>query len=252
MAPPPPARRLTLSDIGIPRALGVACAFAVVNLAAACSDATSGKTSGTQLGFTTGAALGANADAVPITANGHTLSLTAMTLTVSRVELKPAVSAVCAGETDGGGSGDGQSTTAPDECDEMKIGPTTIDVPLDGSVVTLPADAIPAGTYQGLELRLAFVRLQGTFDGKSFDVTVATPVRGEIQFTTPIVVTAGTGTSITVTVPVAKWLTNADGSLVDPSQLNSNPALLTPFIGRIASLFHAFEDENHDGHDDHG
>ena len=255
----PRASRLTFAH-PMRRSVGLATALAAMTLAAACSDSTSAKTSGTQLGFTTGAALGANADAVPITVNGHTLSLTAVTLTVSRAELKPAAAAVCAGDSEsadadrspGGSGSSADNHSGSDDCGEMKIGPTTIDLPLDGSVVTVPADAIPAGTFQQLELRLAFIRLQGTFDGKAFDVTVSTPVRGEIQFATPLVVAAGTATSITVTVPVAQWLTNADGSLVDPSQLNANQSLLGQFTGRVASSFHAFEDNDHDGHDDHG
>ena len=255
----PRSLRLTFTR-PMARAVGVASALSAMTLAAACSDSTSTTLSGTQLGFTTGAALGAHADAAPITVNGHTLSLTAVTLTVSRAELKPGAAAVCAddnqgadddrGPGGGGASGDANHNSS-DDCDEMKIGPTTIDLPLDGSVVTVPADAIPAGTFQQLELRLAFIRLQGTFDGKAFDVTVSAPVRGEIQFATPLVVTAGTATSITVTVPVAQWFTNADGSLLDPSQLNSNQSLLGQFLGRVGSSFHAFEDEDHDGRDDH-
>ncbi len=233
---------------------------ALTSIVAACGDSTSAKTTASRLGFTTGVSLGASHDAAPLTVGGHTLDLSAVTLTVSRAEAKPAASAVCADDNDaadddrgpGGGNDDGNNGANHDDCDEMKIGPTTIDLPLDGSVVTVPADALPAGTFQELELRLAFVRLQGTFDGTAFDVTVAAPVRGEIEFTTPIVVTAGTATSITVTVPVATWLTNADGSLVDPSQLNSNATLRTGFLGRIGASFHAFEDNDHDGHDDHG
>jgi hypothetical protein len=239
---------------------GLASLVAVASLAAACSDATSAKNSASQLGFTTGASLGANADAAPITIGGHTLNLTAVSLTISRAEVKPAMTAVCAddneGATDdrvpsGAASADDGNSQGHDDCDEMKVGPTTIDLPLNGSVVTVPADALPAGTYQELELRLAFVRLQGTFDGKSFDVTISAPVRGEIQFSTPVVVTAGTPTSITVMVPVTTWFTNADGSLLDPSQLSSNTTLRNQFLSRIAASFHAFEDENHDGHDDH-
>jgi len=239
---------------------GIALLAALAGLATACSDSTSAKTSASQLAFTTGPALGAHADAAPITIGGHTLALTAVTLTVSRAELKPAASAVCADDNEGAddnrtpsgsASADDQNGGGHDDCGEMKIGPTTIDLPLDGSVVAVPADAIPAGTFQELELRLAFVRLQGTFDGKAFDVTISTPVRGDIQFTTPVVVTAGTATSITVTVPVATWFTNADGSLLDPSKLNTTPSLLSQFVGRIATSFHAFEDEDHDGHDDH-
>jgi hypothetical protein len=242
---------------------GIASLAALAALATACSDSTSANRSATQLAFTTGPALGAHADAAPITIGGHTLDLSAVTITVSRAELKPAASAVCAGDDNegaddnrspsGSASADGgHSGGAGDDCGEMKIGPTTIDLPLDGSVVAVPADAIPAGTFQVLELRLAFIRLQGTFDGKAFDVTLSTPVRGDIQFTTPVVVTAGTATSITVTVPVATWFTNADGSLLDPSTLNSTPSLMSQFVGRIATSFHAFEDEDHDGHDDHG
>lgn len=226
-------------------------------LAAACgSDTTSANRSGNQLGFAVSHSLGASADAAPITGGGHTLNLAAVTITVSRAELKPAASVVCSdehGDNDLAPSFDGGVTTGErsDGCGEMRIGPTTIDLPLDGSVVTVPADAIPAGTFGELELRLAFVRLQGTFDGKPFDATVATPIRGDIQFTTPLTVTAGTATSITVTVPITTLLTNADGSIVDPSQLNTNATLRNAFLGRLATSFHAFEDDNHDGHDDH-
>ena len=241
---------------------GLASLVALASFAAACSDSTSAKNSASQLGFTTGASLGANADAAPITVGGHTLDLTAVSLTISRAEVKPAATAVCADDSEGGDDNRVPSGTASaddgnnnaqghDDCDEMKVGPTTIDLPLDGSVVSVPADALPAGTFQELELRLAFVRIQGTFDGKAFDVTISAPVRGEIQFSTPVVVTAGTQTSITVMVPIATWFTNTDGSLLDPSQLNSNATLRNQFISRIASSFHAFEDENHDGHDDH-
>ena len=220
------------------------------------------KTSASQLAFTTGTALGAHADAAPITIGGHTLDLSAVTITVARAELKPAASVVCADDNEsanddrapsGSANADGDHNgSGKDGCGEMKIGPTTIDLPLDGSMVTVPADAIPPGTFQELELRLAFIRLQGTFDGKAFDVTVSTPVRGDIQLTTPVVVTAGTATSITVTVPIATWFTNTDGSLLDPSKLNTTPSLMSQFVGRVATSFHAFEDENHDGRDDHG
>lgn len=239
---------------------GIASLVALAGLATACSDSTSAKTSASQLAFTTGPKLGALADAAPITINGHTLDLSAVTLTVSRAELKPAASAVCADDNEaadndrapsGSASADNNNGDGNDDCGEMKIGPTTIDLPLDGSVVSVPADAIPAGTFGELELRLAFIRLQGTFDGKAFDVTLSTPVKGEIQFATPLVVTAGTATSITVTVPLATWFTNGDGSLLDPSKLNTTTSLMSQFIARIGTSFHAFEDENHDGHDDH-
>jgi len=243
----------------MPRTARVLLWFAPIamSLAAACSgDTTGASTTGSQLGFAVGRSLGASGDAAPITVGGHTLNLTAVTITVARAELKPAASVVCSDEQgdddlapsfDGGG----HSSSVSNACGEMKVGPTTIDLPLDGSVVTVPADVIPAGTFGALELRLAFIRLRGTFDSKAFDVTLSTPIRGDIRFATPVVVTAGVATSITVTVPITTLFTNADGSLVDPSQLNTNATLRGAFLTRLAGSFHAFEDNDHDGRDDH-
>src|SRR5262249_56533293 len=86
---------------------GIASLVALAGLATACSgDSTSVKTSGSQLAFTTGPSLGAHADAAPITINGHTLNLSAVTITVSRAELKPASSAVCADDDNEGADDD--------------------------------------------------------------------------------------------------------------------------------------------------
>jgi hypothetical protein len=138
-----------------------------------------------------------------------------------------------------------------EDCAEVKVGPTTVELPLTGGMVTVPSNAIPAGTFRQLELRVSSVRLQGTFDAKPFDVTLPVDARGEIEFATPIVVTDGTPTSITVNVPANTWLVNPDGTLIDPSTILTNPSLLTTVKNRIAASFRAFEDENHDGKDDH-
>ena len=91
---------------------GLASLVALTSLAAACSDATSAKNSASQLGFTTGASLGANADAAPITVGGHTLNLTAVSLTVSRAEAKPAATAVCADDNEGADDDHGPAAAA--------------------------------------------------------------------------------------------------------------------------------------------
>jgi hypothetical protein len=82
-------------------------------------------------------------------------------------------------------------------------------------------------------------------------VTLPVNVGTEIEFETPLVVTAGTATSITVNVPVGDWLVNTDGSLIDPSKISSNSSLLTQLRNRIVASLRAFEDRDHDGHDDH-
>jgi hypothetical protein len=218
-----------------------------------CSNSTdAGARSPTQLSFTTTSATASAAAAAlaPITSGGHTLDLTHVTLTIARAELKRTSSDGCNGD-DEGDDDHAATTSTMEDCAEVKVGPTTVDLPLTGGMVTVPANAIPAGTFHQLELRVSSVRLQGTFDTKAFDVTLPVNARGEIEFATPVVVTDGTPTSITVNVPANTWLVNPDGSLIDPNAILTNPALLTTVRNRVAASFRAFEDEDHDGRDDH-
>jgi hypothetical protein len=225
-------------------------------LLAACSDSTSTSRAPAQIAFTSGITSTANLQVVPITGGGHTLNITQATLTITRVELKPTKTDVCAGDDGADGNLASFSSTSDDNgndaCEELKAGPLSVDLPLDGGITTLPANAIPAGTFREIELRVSTARLIGTFDGAPFDVTVMVNARGEIEFGTPLVVADGSPTSVTINVPVGGWLTNADGTLVDPSKLSSNATLLDQVRSRIVASFRAFEDEDHDGHDDHG
>jgi len=239
--------------------LGGGALAIVIGLAGVgCSSATDvGRNAPTQLSFTASAAAASNATAalLPITSGGHTLDLTHATLTIARAELKRTSSDACRGDDDAdddeGGDDHGGTTPELEDCAEVKVGPTMVDLPLTGQLVTVPANAIPAGTFHELELRVSSVRLQGTFDAKPFDVTLPVDARGEIEFATPLVVTDGTPTSITVNVPVSSWLVNPDGTLVDPNAILTTPALLTTVKARISASFRAFEDEDRDGRDDH-
>jgi len=213
---------------------------------AACSDTTHGGGAASELAFmaSTTTAL-SSASVAPITNGGHTLDLTQVTLTIGRAELKRVHDDACAGEDEG--DDDKAGTGEVEDCPEVKVGPTAVDLPLAGGLVTLPANALPAGTFRELELRVSDVRLRGTFDTKAFDITLPVNARGEIEFATPLVVTDGTPTSITVNVPVDRWLVNADGSLIDPNTILASPTLMTLVKARIAASFHAFEDRDHDG-----
>jgi hypothetical protein len=247
------------------RRAGRAAAFvATVSLvaAAACSSSESTGVAGnaqTQLAFV--ASGSANADVaaaaiVPISNGTHTLDFTAISLTIDRAELKRATTDSCTtdDEDDDGddhGNHNGNADRNRGNCSELKVGPTVVDLPLTGNVVTVPADVIPAGTFRELELRVSQVELKGTFDTAPFDVKIPVNARAEIEFDTPLVVADGTPTSITVNVPVNNILVNADGSFVDPNKILSNPSLLALVKTRILASFHAFEDRDHDGRDDH-
>lgn len=227
---------------------GAASAGLVLAACAGDSTGVNGR-SAAQLAFSTGAS--ASLAAAPVTNGGHTLDLSGVTVTISRAELKRASTDACPGDDDEQDDDHPQSTASTAACGELKIGPVTVNLPLDGSLVSLPANTIPAGTYREFELRVSRVELKGTFDGKAFDDTIAVNAKSEVHFSTPLVVTDGAPTSITVNVPVKNWLVNADGSLVDATKLSSNPSLLGVVKNRIRSSFRAFEDRDHDGRDDH-
>jgi hypothetical protein len=194
-----------------------------------------------RIAFTSSSTLGASAATVPITSGAHTLDLTQATLTVAHVELKRVETNACSDDD-----------ALDDDGGDDTHTPTAVDLPLSGGMVTLPANALPAGTFRELDLRVSQVELKGTFDGKAFDVTLPVRVHDEVKFDTPLVVADGAPTSITINVPVGNWLINADGSLIDPNAVSSNSTLLDMVRSRIRASFNAFEDEDHDGHDDHG
>jgi hypothetical protein len=249
---------------GSPKRAVLTGSLLALALAAGCSDSTSANRAPAQIAFTSSASSSANGSLAPVTSGGHTLNITQATLTISRVELKPASSNVCAGDDGADANLVATSAASRDDhgdhnedddnggCHELKAGPISVDLPLNGGLTTLAANAIPAGTFREIELRVSTARLVGTFDGAPFDVTLLVNTRGEIEFATPLVVADGTPTSVTINVPVDGWFTNADGSLVDPSKLSTNATLLGQVRSRIVASFRAFEDEDHDGHDDHG
>jgi hypothetical protein len=257
----------TRTLVSAPVRLGaIATAIVTAGALAACSDSTSASlASHSQLAFSIGAPGGAAAALAPQTVGGHTLDLTQASVTIDRAELKLAANDTCAGDNEdgdddvvvpaGGAAADkdgGDNGNRGHDCAEVKVGPQVVDLPLTGNLVTIPADSIPPGTYRQIELRVSQVVLVGTFDGTAFSDTIPVHARAEIEFDTPVVVAAGQPTTITVNVPVNTWLVNADGSLVDPTTLLANPATLAQVRNRIAASLRAFEDNDHDGHDDHG
>ncbi len=219
--------------------------------AAACSgDATGVPNGSARLGFVATNGTSANASVVPVTVGAHTLDLSTVSLTVARAELKRSTTSACDDDEDD--DEDRSNTTVTREsCGKLKIGPTTLDLPVAGNVVTVPANTIPAGTYREIEVRVSQVQLKGTYDGKAFDVTLPVKVKSEIEFSTPLVVSDSTPASITVAVPVQGWLVNSDGSLIDPNTIATSPTLAAQISNRIRASLRAFEDRDHDGHEDH-
>jgi len=135
-------------------------------------------------------------------------------------------------------------------CGEVRVGPTIVDLPVDGKMVTIPGNTVPPGTFREIDLRISLMRVQGTFNSTPFDVTVPIGARAEIALDPPVTVAADSSVNITVNLPVNTWFVKADSSLIDPNQLRNNPMLLAFVRMKIASSIRAFEDHDHDGQPD--
>lgn len=240
--------------------------------ALACSDATSpsgGNAHPMSVAFGTAPAASARVAAgqpvispdVTIGDAAHSLVITRAQLVIGKMELKTADSASC----DGG--------EHDSDCSEIESGPTLVDLPLTAGASTALDVSVPAGTYRKLELKVrapergeddasAFLaahpdfqgvslRVDGTFDGVAFTYTTSLEAELEMEFEPPLVVDAG-GKNITVNVDVSTWFRTAGGVVIDPATAlagGENEALVA---SNIRASFGAFEDDDHDGHDDHG
>lgn len=249
--------------------VGAAAIILAAGVLAACSDST-GPAKTINLSFVTrpaGPALrvasldGARPSAaVSVTSGANTLVINKAQVVLSRIELRGSASAGCT------------EAVGDDDCEEMKIGPAIIDLPVDQSVATSITAAVPAGTYSEVEAKIdavqsgesnasAFlaanpsfagvsVRLEGTYNGQPFVYTSNVESELELQFPTPLVVDQ-TGMNLTVHVDLAGWFTDGSGNLVDPSTANAGGANASLVADNIKRSFHAFEDDNRDGQEDH-
>ena len=204
----------------------------------------------------------------------HTLVVGSVELVVDEIELQRAgVVAGCTDDSDDDSSGPGGSS---DDCAELESGPQLIDLPLgDGGAPTVAAVVvpIPPGSYSELELELrpldpgsgedrsflaahpdlagVTVRVRGTWDGAPFEYTTTLDDEIELDFSPPLEV-AGSGVNITVNLDVLKWFHSADGTLIDPRTAVAGQPNASVVSANIRESLAVFEDDDHDGYDDHG
>ena len=196
-----------------------------------------------------------------IAGNGHTLDLQHAYLTIGDVRLK-ADEDNDANQADDAnddhGTGGDQSDVENGENDDEKSdatfisGSRTIELPLDGGVIT-PLDAnVPQGTYDKLKADLQTLRLVGTYDNQPFDVTTAIGRKLHMKLQPPLVVQAnGAHDNVTLQVDVAHCFVDATGTPIDPSRLNTDPVLNAAVRSCVAKELRAFHDRDRDGDEDH-
>lgn len=203
----------------------------------------------------------------------NALVITKAQLVLGELEVKKIETAVCEDEQATTTSTDGSASVDADACEKVETGPLLVDLPLNGSVGSSVNFTVPADTYRELKMRVrtveasdaggaAFlaanpsfagvsIRVEGTFNGQAFVFTSSMNADLEIEFASPVVVDHD-GLNVTVNVDVASWFRTDTGLVIDPITALSGGSNESIVANNIQASFHAFHDDDRDGHDDDG
>jgi hypothetical protein len=203
---------------------------------------------------------------VIVTGSGGTVRITSAQVTLSHLDLTS--DAVCSADTDDeandvddgnepADSAEHADTTEAegdnnDEHDcEVQVDPVRVDLPLDGTTKVILDALVPVGTYAGLRARLEDVKVVGVFTdpgGADHPFTFTSEAEAELAVDFPSPVTVGAGTNnLTIDADVASWFKDLSGAVLDPTNAANREAI----EHSIRASLRAFEDDDHDGHNDH-
>lgn len=198
---------------------------------------------------------------VEYTDGTNTLVITQVEMVVREVELKRSeYSSQC------------DSTASQDQCEELESGPYLLDLPLSDGATSVVAVEVQPGTYDEFEFKVhkpsddpadaAFlaahpgfdgvsIRVTGTWNGAPFVYETDHSAEQELDLNPPLVVTDAGTADFTLFIDLGTWFRASDNSLIDPSSANNGGPNESAVETNIENSFQSFEDENHDGHDDH-
>ena len=247
---------------------------ALCALEACSTDLTGANMRPVQLSFTTRAAPGGGSgiSASPDLVIGPAgdLVLTKVQLVLGKIELGEDDDVNCVEDIESGDDHDDindDHEETEDECEEVSRDPLLVDIPADAAVHSVITVPLTEGTYRKLEAKLesareaAFnslnptlagksVRVEGTFRGKPFVFTSAVRSSLDMEFAPPLVIDATTKNA-TISIDVAKWFVDRNGAVIDPSHATQASDALDQIEDNIRRSFHAFEDDDESGMDDH-
>jgi hypothetical protein len=243
-----------------------AALLAVATLAA-CSDSSGPANAGRQVAFqlatrsataAPGAALMAGSETIGL--GDDTIVVTQVQLVLREIELKRVGGVAC-------------DTIADDDCEELEVGPILLDLPLGAGASRQFTVAIDTGSFSKIEFEVhkpgssddagfialhpefdgVSIKMTGTWNGTPFTYTSDLDVEQEIDLVPPLSVTESTGANLTLFVDLASWFANAGNTgLIDPATANKGGAAEGEVKSNIETSLNAFEDDDHDGEDDHG
>jgi hypothetical protein len=160
-----------------------------------------------------------------------------------------------------------------DDCEDLEVGPVLVDVPLaDNAIDKQLTVNLPAGSYQRLEFKIqaptrgndrdaefraahpdlaaTSVHVTGSYQGAPFDLFLPANAEMEIELAQPLVVGANP-VNVTVRVDVLAWFAQGTAT-IDPATVTPGSTAEATVVENLKRSFHAFEDEDEDGQDDHG
>jgi hypothetical protein len=245
----------------------VSLALLASALLGACSSSSGPSSAGRQVAFQLATRRAPTAPAAALVGgtevigNGNdTIVITSAQVVLRKIELKRATpTAVC------------DSLAAHDDCEELKTGPVLVDLPLGAGAARSFTVPIDTGSYGGLEFKIhapsashdaaflaanpAFdgvsIKVTGTYNGVDFSYTTDLEAEQELEFSPPLQITDSTGANLTLMIDLAKWFDNGAGGLYDPTTANHGGANENAVKNAIETSLDAFEDEDHNGGDDH-
>jgi hypothetical protein len=200
-----------------------------------------------------------------VSGTGGSVRITSAQMTLSHIKL--ASDTACAADDDEREHADSNETAADTnetdadhddgddndehECEPIRVDPVQVNLPLDGTTQVILDAMVPAGSYLGLRAKLERVNVVGVFTDAggtdhAFTFTSDAHAHVSVDFASPMAVSAST-TNLTIDVDVASWFKDASGAILDPSNAENQQAI----EHAIRASFHAFQDDNHDGDDDH-
>ncbi len=161
------------------------------------------------------------------------------------------------------------------QCEEFRVGPQLVMVPLAAGVQTGVSVVVDSGLYKSVQFKIhkpgndsldllfkaaypdyaaVSIRVTGTFNGTPFTFTSTLDQEQEYDFSPPMHVDAsGAATNLTVRLDVTTWFKNAvSGALIDPSTANPGGANEGAVKDNIKRSIKAFRDDNRDGDERNG
>ena len=229
---------------------------------AACSDSSGPDRRTVSLSFSTQAspsfaAQSPNFD-ITVTVGANTIVVTKAQVVLRKLDLKQSDATSCPDDD-----------SAHEDCNEVKLGPILVDLPLTATASGGITASIPEGTYHEIEFQIhrptnhtgdaafaaanpnfanASVRVEGTYNGTPFVFTSTMTQSIELEFNPPVVINAD-NQNVTVNFDLTNWF-KVNGVVINPTTANPGQPNEQAVTQNIRASLKAFRDDDKNGHDD--